>query len=513
MVKTIKIRRCTLQETRKAFVLICAALLATAIETVAVPQSSGAEEHEGGSARRAYEILEQKCFPCHGASGVAMKNIFVLDRERLVSSRAVVPGDPNSLLLRMVNTGAMPVGGPELSQNEKASLKDWVRTRAPDWRRTATNLSARPRLPESGILALIREDLLRAPQRTRIFRRYFSLAHLYNAGIPDAELEVYREALSKLINSLSWHREITPPIAIEPSRSVFCIDLRDYDWTGDTWSEIVAGYPYSVRTEESQLIKQISGSETPYVRADCFVANASVSPLYYDVLGLPRTVQELERLLSIDIRRDLDEEKNLARAGLRSSGVSQNNRVLERHSTASGAYWKSFDFKSNLDNQNIFKDPIQFTPSGGEMIFSLPNGLQGYFLADALGRRLDEAPIAIVSDRNKPDDPVIRNGRSCLSCHYAGMHRFQDDMRPIVSRMTTGEFDRGKALALYRPQEDLDRLVAADSRRFEEAVARAGVRAASSAQAEPINALSRRFLGDVPEEQAAAETGLEEPEF
>src|SRR5262245_42786971 len=152
MVKTIKIRRCTLQETRKAFVLICAALLATAIETVAVPQSPGAEEHEGGSARRAYEILEQKCFPCHGASGVAMKNIFVLDRERLVSSRAVVPGDPNSLLLRMVNTGAMPMGGPELSQNEKAALKEWVLKGAPDGLRNEPNISARPRLTETGIM-------------------------------------------------------------------------------------------------------------------------------------------------------------------------------------------------------------------------------------------------------------------------------------------------------------------------------------------------------------------------
>src|SRR5262249_45504729 len=315
---------------------------------------------------------------------------------------------------KMVDSGAMPMGGPQLSQEEKAILREWVIKGAPDWGRSDANPSPRPRLTESGIQAAIRDDLLRAPERTRPFRRYFSLAHLYNAGIPDAELEVYREALSKLINSLSWRREIAAPTPIDQSRSLFRIDLRDYGWTAVTWNEIIAQYPYNVLTKESQLINEISGSQAPYVRADWFAANASVAPLYHDILGLPRTVEELERQLSVDVRRDLEEERNVARAGLRSSGVSQNNRVLERHPTASGAYWKSFDFKTNLETQNIFKDPIQFTPSGGEMIFSLPNGMQAYFLADALGRRLDEAPIAIVSDRNNPDDPVIRNGRSCM---------------------------------------------------------------------------------------------------
>jgi mono/diheme cytochrome c family protein len=492
--------------------MLTAVLLGAAVTTV-VSQSPGPADQPANQSARVYEILNHNCFRCHGANGVAKKNIFVLDRGRLVSSRAVVPGDPSSLLLRMVESNAMPMGGPELSQDEKAALRAWVLEGAPDWGNPEGFIPARARLSEAGILALIREDLLRAPQRTRPFLRYFSFAHLYNASVPDSELEEYREALSKLLNSLSWRREIAAPAAIDPARSVYRIDLRDYDWTAGTWSEIVAAYPYGVRTEESDLINQISASELPYIRADWFAANASVGRLYTDILGLPKTVQELERQLSVDVRRDLAEEKTVARAGLRSSGVSQNNRVLERHGTASGAYWKSFDFRSNFDSQNIFKDPIRFNPSGGEMIFNLPNGMQAYYLADALGRQLDEAPIAIVSDRNTPDDPVIRNGRSCMSCHYSGIKRFQDDMRPIVSRLASVEFDRDKALAIYRPQDDLDRLVASDSKRFEEAVRMAGVRAATSAQSEPISALSRRFLADVSEAQAAAEAGLDEREF
>jgi len=418
--------------------LISAVFLGAAIMMAGISRSPAAPSQAERLAKSAYEILNGKCYRCHGANGIAMKNVFVLDRERLVSSRAVVPGDPNSLLLKVIDTDAMPMGGPPLSQEDKATLKEWVMKGAPHWGPGETGPAARPLLSESIILKLIQDDLLTAPPRTRPFLRYFSLAHLYNAAVPDPELDTYRNALSKLLNSLSWKREIALPAAIDPSRTIYRVDLRDYNWTIETWNEFLAVYPYTVRTDESRLIAQLSGSEPPYLRADWFAANASISPLYYDTLGLPRTVQDLERQLGIDVRRDLEEEKNVARAGLRSSGVSQNNRVLERHSSPSGAYWKSFDFKTSVDAQNIFKDPIKFRPSGGEIIYNLPNAMEAYFLADSLGRRLDEAPIGIVSDRNNPGDPVIRNGRSCMSCHYAGIQGFQDDMLPIVSSMAIG---------------------------------------------------------------------------
>jgi hypothetical protein len=151
-------------------------------------------------------------------------------------------------------------------------------------------------------------------------------------------------------------------------------------------------------------------------------------------------------------------------------------------------------------------------PAGGEIIFNLPNGLQAYFLMDALGRRIDEAPIAIVADRNNADDPVIRNGRSCMSCHYRGMQGFKDDVRQVVRSMAFASFDREKALAIYPAQESLDLLIERDRDRFRLAAEQVG-RLAISAQAEPINALSRRFLAEMPADQAAAEAGLETKEF
>ena len=488
---------------------ICAVLIVGAV--VASYRASSADDRQRESATLARDTLNRRCFSCHGANGVAKKNVFVLDRERLVASQVVAPGDSNSLLLKMVESGAMPLGGPELSQQETDTLRTWIVNGAPNW----DDPAARPNrtfFTESAILALIRNDLLQARERNRQFLRYFSLAHLFNAAVPDKELDVYRAALSKLVNSLSWHREVTPLTSIDSARTIFRVDLRDYNWTAATWNTLLAAYPYGIRGPDSRAIDQLSGAPLPYIRADWFAANASVPPIYHDILGLPKTARELEQQLGVDAARDLEEEKNVARAGLRSSGVSSNNRVLERHASPHGAYWKSFDFRSTLDDQNIFKDPLRLNPAGGEIIFNLPNGLQAYFLVDAFGRRIDEAPIAIVADRNNADEPVIRNGRSCMSCHYAGVQAFKDDVRPVVRGLAFASFDREKALAIYPSQETLDRLSEIDRRRFEHAAEQLGA-LSISAQTEPITALARRFLSEMPVAQAAAEAGLETGEF
>jgi hypothetical protein len=478
---------------------------------VFIPRIATAGNDNAQLALRARDILKQRCYLCHGLNGAAKKNVFVLDRDRLIFSRVLIPGDANSLLLKLIESGAMPVGGPELSAEEKAAIRDWVTRGAPDWQ-SASALSARAFLSETSILAIIREDLLKSDERARPFLRYFSLAHLLNAGVSDQELEVYRAALAKLVNSLSWHREITAPAPVDRSKSILRIDLRDYNWTASTWGAIVAYYPYGVRSQESEIIAQLSGAILPYVRADWFATKASAPPLYHAILILPGTAQELERQLGVDVSRNLQEEKNVARAGVRASGVSQNNRVLERHSSPYGAYWKSYDFRSNLGDQNIFNDPLRLNPAGGEIIFSLPNGLQGYLLTDAHGTRIDRAPIDIVSDRTNPDEPVIENGRSCMSCHYEGMQTFKDDVREVIRNMTTARFDRDKALAFYIEQDSLDRLLEKDRQRFQSALRQTGD-VSGDAIAEPINALARRHESELTIAGAAAEVGMQPGEF
>ena len=149
---------------------------------------------------------------------------------------------------------------------------------------------------------------------------------------------------------------------------------------------------------------------------------------------LPDTVDQLAARLGIDINDDINhpglaEPDNLVRVGFRRSGVALHNRMLERHLGNQGQYlWISYDFDSNQGRADLLANPLgpadrdqqnfvhTFEHAGGEVIFTLPNGLQGYMVVDAVGNRLDEAPLNIVRDPRRRDG-VVENGISCFGCH------------------------------------------------------------------------------------------------
>ncbi|MBX7219601.1 MAG: hypothetical protein K1Y36_06625 [Blastocatellia bacterium] len=469
------------------------------------------ENSPGELAQAARTILETRCFRCHGRNGKANKDVFVLDRNRLVSSRTVVPGKAASLLLQVVENETMPLGADPLPTTERATLRDWILAGAPDWDSAPTS-AARVFVSESAILNRIALDLDQTPERSRPFYRYFSLVHLANAGVPADEIKSGRVGLTKLLNSLSFQRDLAVPQPLDDAGLILRIDLRDLNWTSSQWDSILGEYPYGVRTPLGDSIGRTTGVAVPYVRADWFAATASRPPLYHTLLGLPQTLRELERTLGIEVDRNLAEERNVVRAGIRNSGVSQNQRVVERHSSPYGAYWRSYDFKTNLGNQNVFQDPLRIRPDGGEVIFNLPNGLQAYYIADAAGRRIDAAPVDIVADRTHPEDPVVRTGISCIACHTEGMKRFKDDVRGVAQTLGSA-VDREKLAALYPPQEKLDRLLEQDAATFRRAVEALGSTVSGTARNEPIWALAERFRSDLTTSQAAAEAGLSQPDF
>ena len=88
----------------------------------------------------------------------------------------------------------------------------------------------------------------------------------------------------------------------------------------------------------------------PFIRADWFIATASLPPLYHDILDLPKTDRELETQLEVNVAENLKNAPSVRvwRAGFNNSGVSVNNRIVERHKSRYGAYWKSYDFAGML---------------------------------------------------------------------------------------------------------------------------------------------------------------------
>ena len=355
----------------------------------------------------------------------------------------------------------------------------------------------------------------------RAFARYFTMTHLYNAGESAGILQEYRKALYKLVNSLSWGGTVINPQPINSQETIFYIDLRHYEWdVNDAWTQIEGAYPYHISFDaptQTALKAQLSqlqtetNSSTPSVHVDWFVAIASNPPLYHDLLSLPLTAGQLETRLGVDVDRNLSNAPGVRvwRAGFNNSGVSNNNRMVERHKSIHGAYWKSYDFAGNVGTQNIFNHPLDFTHDGGEVIFNLPNGLQGYYLVNASGSRLDAAPIDIVSNP-AASDPTVRNGISCFGCHTEGMKTFEDQVRSVIESDTNPTYDKAQALRLYVEKSTMDTYVTEDMERYRVALDATG---GEFDDIEPISRFHEAFQGDVDAAYAAAVVGLETEAF
>jgi hypothetical protein len=279
-------------------------------------------------------------------------------------------------------------------------------------------------------------------------------------------------------------------------------------------------------------IAKLTHTRLPVVRGDWFVATASRPPLYDRLLKLPATLTELEvKKFGVYLERNFN-DGTLRRGALVTSGVSRHNRLVERHRTPFGAYWRSYDFKTSAGRGNLLLFPLgprfagnafddqAFEQAGGEVIFNLPNGLQGYMLADAKDNRLDApAPVGIVSDKSETaGTPEIVNGLSCLACHASGMKLFRDEVREHPAVFAAA---REKVQQLHPLIDEMDKLLTRDEDHFlgklDEAVGdflrfgeleKADIRELVRRLNEPVGEAARQYTKDLTPEAVAAELGL-----
>ena len=510
-----------------AFVLLAAGIARADDDKAALERSA---LDKSSLARQAQAVLKANCYRCHGEGGNVEGGMnYVLDLERLVARKKVVPGKPeNSPLFKRVASGKMPPPdeSPRPSDADKLALRRWIEAGAPP----LAPPKARTFITQADVEAAILADLEGMDRRSRRFMRYFTLTHLHNAGLSADELQTYRNALAKLINSLSWHPKIRLPEPVDPNRTVLRIDLRWFMWDSTLWNRILNDYPYGVLDDSAaaRAIAVATASRLPVIRADWFIATASRPPLYQEVLQLPANLAELERQLRVDAGLDITQER-VVRVAFNGSGVARNNRVLERHDAVHGYYWRTYDFEEvpqNLadrgllapDRRNVFAYPLgpgnlenQFLHAGGEAIFSLPNGLQGYFIVNANNVRLDKAPVNIVSDPKRPDR-TIELGVSCMSCHIPGIIPKADQMRDHLDRNPRA-FSRTDAeiiRALYPPKDKSLALMEEDGKKYRDAVAKTGARVT---RFEPVSTMTGRYEADLDAITAAAEVGMPLAEF
>ncbi|MEZ6089770.1 MAG: hypothetical protein R3C05_17425 [Pirellulaceae bacterium] len=413
----------------------------------------------------------------------------------------------------------------------------WIEADAP-----SVGHSERSIIRNEELITRIYHHLEQAIPSDRIYLRYFSLAHLYNNthAVSDDDLAMFRAAFVKLLNSVSRNPNIYVPETIDPQQTVFCVDIRRLDWDARQWNRIIRNYPYGFSLQQSSdeqladLDRQIderTQTSLCWIRADWFVAKASRAPLYNELLDLPSSLSELEATLGVDVVQNFKTGQS-QRAGFVNSGVSTGHRMLERHRARDGYYWKSFDFGTAGLSRDVIRTPLgpkghdkefdlfAFEHDGGEIIFSLPNGLQGYMLVDGVGKSIDDAPIEIVRDAQETGGtPQVINAVSCIHCHRHGIIPFKDAVRE-----GSGLFGKArvKIRQLFPPQEVMDQQVARDRSIFMSSVAltmepyvrnEANADKAIEDFQEPVGLLVRHYDQSLSHEAIAGELGLEPSEL
>lgn len=543
------------------FILLGVLLLATS-EAIADDSQSLAAD--------AKEVFRVHCAECHTGDN-ARSGVEILDHEGLIDAEYVVAKKPDDSVVYQLITSTgddvmPPSNRPALNEAEITTVRQWIvegavafpvdvkpspvdvqppAQDAPEMKEAAKPVSpgaseeqADPAVLEAEILSAILKHVRQSTEAERSFLRFFSVRHLVAAGVTQQRIDQQRNALAKTINHLSRQPQLVTPTPIDTvaGGTIFAIDIRKLGWHRDALvaqgpsSQLPKGqggkldffdlalleYPYAVIPESSdvydRLVREFLNEADqvrpiPYVRSDWFCSTVLQPPLYHDFLQLPRTIEELEKDLNVDVLANL--ESSIAqRAGMTVSGVSRNNRAVERHPQREGYYWKSHDFQNNIAGENILAHPIDFRPSGGEMIFSLPNGMQAYFVTDAHGTRIDAAPTEIVVDKFASDH-VVRNGLGCVRCHSRGIKEFNDVVRPVVEGLPGSPgFDKRKVLELYPEKDVWKQLIMKDQKSFMAAMEEIGL---STKRQEALTTVSNDFLENtINLAQAAAEIGVPE---
>ncbi len=487
-------------------------------------------------AKAAFDVLDKHCSRCH-QNGMLNRekpaknfgNILHLD-EIAADPHLIQPGNPEgSKLFQQVVNKEMPYDliyefdttKPDVSAADIEALRTWIKASGDQ---EAAACSGRKFVTSDDIIAAITADLQKQDDHRVKGMRYFTLTNLYNACATDEAMNVYRQGLVKLINGLGRRSDVVKLATVDEAKTVVAINLEDLGWQESDWNTVLANYPYATKPDVRafDFIAQQTNTALPYVRGDWFTFTASQPPLYDTLLQLPNDFPGLTDKLGVPMKDNID--KFIAqRAGFQKSGVSQNNRLIERHPISTGYFWTSYDFAGSKGKQSLFLHPLGpeqdgiangFHHDGGESIFSLPNGFQGYYLNKADGTRLDKGPTQIVRDPSRRDLSVT-NGISCMGCHDQGMRKAKDEVRKAVTADRSFSKDmRDTVASLYPDNAKMDAIIDDDFQRFNTAMKRAGLDPVLKlAGVEMTNALFKRYEDDLSLRRAAAEYGYPPEEF
>ncbi len=479
-------------------------------------------------AAKAYAVFDGHCARCHQtgrlkipAAARPFANILALDyvaREATL----VTPGVPDASPLYTIMLRNHATVDLDVAPTAEAiqAVRDWIL----DLAQPTQTCTARRTITQGQVDQAVLAGLASIAEEKRKDIRFITLTHLANNCVDSDALAGYRQAITKVINTLSWGPEPIRLEVIDSEGTVLKLDLGELGWVGAHWDKLIQAQPYATLASArlSEIVRRQTGTPMPALRGDWFAHAAMTTPLYPRLLGLPGRLANLQRILNVDIDANIKSGR-ARRAGLAVSTVTRANRLVERHPTRTGSLWLTYDFATSEGRQKLASNPlgptasntvkVPFKHDGVKAMFTLPNGFFAYSLNDARGDRVDFSPEAVERDEMAMAGPV-GNGQSCMGCHRVGPIAVKDSMRGAIETDPAASRElKDMVLQLYAPEAELDTLVFEDQERYAAAQRKAGIDPNLLIDGlEPVAALGREYAKDVGLARLAAEAGLTVPE-
>ena len=484
----------------------------------------------------AENVLASKCGYCHGPNlneqqAEAGMN-YIDDIDQLVAKGKIIPlNAAGSLVVQKMVRGLMPPPGSGYALPTEADI-DIVSSYINNSRywegEKVSDCTDKDQLVTfDQLYEAVNRDLAGVDDDDQPFTRYISLTNRFTAGVCADALNRDRQALVKMMNMLSIKGPIGDVTPANQNDTLYRIDMRDFDWDrqitvnneafADVWEAIARFNPYVVEFvgDDVDDAKEDLLTDFPVMFADQMLDVAIIGNLYYAIVDIDVT-QTLTTFvtdkLGINVQDDIDNDDAI-RAGTTKSIVTRQDRLVERHDIGvrGGAFWQSFDFDSDA-NDSIFQDPFGFTAGGSEAIFTLPNGMLAYIIADANDNIVEKSNILL--DRSQNDYLAI-TAVSCSNCHATGFIPVVDEVGPIArknARQLQLDNDEVEQLdSLYVSKEVFASQVKSDSETFyQRALVSANLPLVGG---DPISNVFLRFDDDMRLPDAAGDLGISPDEL
>jgi mono/diheme cytochrome c family protein len=465
------------------------------------PDTPAAEPPATGSAAdlakaAAENVLLTECGTCHGtnlSADTARAGMnYINDIDRLVEEGKIKPGDAeNSLIIQRMRAGTMPPANEGFAPVADANIEIVAQyINNPQFFDIEQDdcSDSNQEFTFDDLFEAVRDDLAGEDADDQVNFRYVALTNRFTAGVcADTAMDRDRQALNKLVNALSTETSLQEPLAINADRTIYRIDLRDYNWDraidvadgaggvqnfNDVWEAIAANNAYAVQFEGDDADQAIedSGTNFPVMFADSMLDAASIGNLYYAIIDVDVN-QNIDDFISLDLGIDVVanlEDGDQVRAGTTKSRISRQDRLVQRDEieVRGGVLWQSFDFADD-QNESIFEEPFDFNEGGREAIFTLPNGMLGYIIADDAGAIVEDSDILLDTSQN---NFRAVTSVSCSGCHSTGFIPVVDEVRELsLDNAIALEFNRDEVEQLeelYPEPTEFAQIVAQDSSDF-----------------------------------------------